>query len=197
MSPILGITASQITGHLWAPGKDYDSIATTTVGAGGVSSITFSSIPSTFQHLQIRLFAQTNRGTYGRDSLRMSFNADSATNYSGHSLYGDGGSAGAGSNTSGTYMTIGTIGTSAVLSSLMFGARVIDVLDYANISKYKTVRSLGGLDMNGTGTDGIGGLVDLNSGSWRSTSAVTSITFTPAVGTVFNQHTQFALYGIR
>lgn len=38
----------------WSPSTDYDSIATTTVGAGGAASITFSSIPSTYQHLQIR-----------------------------------------------------------------------------------------------------------------------------------------------
>ena len=194
--PILGIMASQASAHLWAPGKDFDSIATTTVSTA-VSSITFSSIPSTYRHLQIRLFAQTNRGTYGRDSLKMIFNSDSGANYADHALYGDGGSAGAGASVSNTYMGIGTIGTSAVLSSLMFGVRVIDVLDYANISKYKTVRSIGGLDMNGTGTGGIGGLVDLNSGLWQSTTAVNSITFAPAVGTTFNQYTSAALYGVK
>jgi hypothetical protein len=56
MTPILGILASGMSGNLWAPGKDFDSIATTTVGAGGASTITFSSIPSTYRHLQIRLF---------------------------------------------------------------------------------------------------------------------------------------------
>jgi hypothetical protein len=196
MTPILGIMASGMSGNLWAPGKDYDSIATTTLSTTA-SSITFSSIPSTYRHLQIRLLGQTNRGTFCRDSLRMIFNSDSGANYADHSLYGDGSSAGAGANTSGTYMTVGTIGTSAVLSSLMFGARVIDVLDYANTSKYKTVRSIGGLDMNGTGSGGVGGLVDLNSGLWQSSTAVTSITFTPAVGTTFNQYSSFALYGVK
>jgi hypothetical protein len=44
MTPMLGIMASGISGNLWAPGKDYDSIATTTVGGGGAASITFSSM---------------------------------------------------------------------------------------------------------------------------------------------------------
>lgn len=193
MSPILGIFASSKQGSTTA----YQSIATTTVGAGGSSSITFSSIPATYTHLQIRLLAQTNRATYCRDTLRMGFNSDSATNYADHSIYGDGANAGASASTTVSVMSIGNIGTSAVLSSLMFGTRVIDVLDYANTSKYKTVRSIGGLDMNGTGTGGIGGLVDLNSGLWQSTTAITSITFTPAVGTTFNQYTSFALYGIK
>jgi len=194
--PMLGIMASAISGNLWAPGKDFDSIATTTLSTTA-SSITFSSIPATYKHLQIRLFAQTNRATYCRDSVNMRFNSDSGSNYADHSLYGDGANAGAGANTTQTLISAGTIGTSAVLSSLMFGVRVIDVLDYANTSKYKTVRSIGGLDMNGTGTGGVGGLVDLNSGLWQSSTAVTSITFTPAVGTTFNQYTSAALYGVK
>ena len=39
------------------PGTSY----TVTVGSGGTASITFSSIPSTYKHLQIRIFGQTNR----------------------------------------------------------------------------------------------------------------------------------------
>jgi hypothetical protein len=197
MTPILGILASGMSGNLWAPGKDFDSIATTTVGAGGASTITFSSIPSTYRHLQIRLFAQTNRATYCRDSLNIIFNSDSGSNYASHSLYGDGANAGAGGGATQTLISAGTIGTSAVLSSLMFGERIIDVLDYANTSKYKTVRTLGGVDMNGTGTGGIGGLVDLTSGLWQSTNAISTIVLTPAVGTNFNQYSSFALYGIK
>jgi len=196
MTPILGILASGMSGNLWAPGKDFDSIATTTVGTA-VSSITFSSIPATYKHLQIRLFAQTNRATYCRDSVNMRFNSDSGSNYADHSLYGDGANAGAGANTTQTLISAGTIGTSAVLSSLMFGERIIDILDYANTSKYKTARTLGGVDMNGTGTGSIGGLVDLTSGFWQSTVAISTIVLTPSVGTTFNQYTSAALYGIK
>ena len=57
MTPILGIMASAISGNLWAPGKDYDSIATTTLGSS-TASVTFSSIPSTYRYLQIRASVQ-------------------------------------------------------------------------------------------------------------------------------------------
>jgi hypothetical protein len=175
----------------------YESISTVTVGAGGASTVTFSSIPSTYQHLQIRVFVQTNRGTFCRDNLKVIFNADSGANYADHEIYGDGASVGAGATTSATSMSIGTVGTSAVLSSLLFGGRIIDVIDYANASKYKTVRSIGGVDMNGTGVSGIGGLVDFKSGLWQSSTAINSMTFTTGVGTSFNQYSSFALYGIK
>jgi hypothetical protein len=35
----------------------------------------------------------------------------------------------------------------------------LDILDYANTNKYKTVRSLSGLDTNGAGVSGFNGAV--------------------------------------
>jgi hypothetical protein len=66
---------------------------------------------------------------------------------------------------------------------------ICDVLDYANTNKFKTLRSLTGNDRNGSGS------IWLDSGLWRSTSAITSIKFT--TGTAFAQYSQFALYGIK
>ena len=51
--PILGIMASQISGHLSNP--SYESIATYTVGAGGSSTMVFSSIPQTYKHLEFTM----------------------------------------------------------------------------------------------------------------------------------------------
>jgi len=93
MAPILGIWASQISGHLFAPSGAYDSIATTTVGAGGTSSITFNSIPSTYTHLQIRAFTGTST-IYVSNAGYVSFNGDTTTsNYNDHAIYGSGASA--------------------------------------------------------------------------------------------------------
>ena len=44
--PILGIMASQISGHLWQPEGAYDSLATVTVGATSVATIEIAGIPS-------------------------------------------------------------------------------------------------------------------------------------------------------
>ena len=179
-----------------AAGGDFESISTVTVGSGGASSVTFSSIPSTYQHLQIRCFSQSNRATYGISEIRFQVNNDTAGNYMIHQLTGDGSSAtSSGIGPSTTYMmdTNGTIGTSV---SSTFGATIIDFLDYANTNKNKTTRVLSGVDINGT-IAGYGGRVGLFSGLWMNTAAINSIQIFAGVGTNFTQYSHFALYGIK
>lgn len=169
-------------------------IATVTVGSGGASSITFSSIPSTYTHLQIRILAQSNRAVYGIDDMTINFNSDTGNNYAVHNLYGDGASAGASEGTSTNKIeTFRTLGTSTGGS---YGINVLDILDYANTNKYKTTRILGGVDFNGV-IAGYGGAINLNSGLWQNTSAITSIVLALSAGTLFTQYSSFTLYGIQ
>jgi len=191
VSPILGIYASQISGHLFAPSGAYDSIATTTVGAGGAASITFSSIPSTYTHLQVRgICRSTAAQSFFGLRLRVgNGSVDTGSNYSTHLLYGDGSSAISQgyASTSETYM--GT-GPAANDTANTFGVAVFDFLEYANTNIYKTVRVLEGVDTNGAG------YVHLNSAGWRSTSAINTVSLYPSGGN-FAQYSSFALYGIR
>lgn len=187
---LIGIIASSGGGIA----TSYESIATVTVGAGGSSSVSFSSISSAYTHLQVRAFTQTNRATYGIDEIKINLNSDTGNNYASHDLYGDSSAAGAAASTStGKIQPFRTSGTSTGGS---FGVTIIDLLDYANTNKYKTVRSLGGVDFNGT-LGGFGGAVDLNSGLWMNTAAITAIAFAPSAGTLFTQYSSFALYGIK
>jgi hypothetical protein len=189
VSPILGIYASQISGHLFAPSGAYDSIATA-VGTGSSDTITFSSIPQTYTHLEIRGIAQANASLNDYGAVGVRFNSDSGTNYTRHRLTGNGTTAGAAANTSTTFADGGpgavylTSGTSTV------GTTVISVLDYTSTSKYTTIRALSGTDNNGIG------LVSLSSGLWLNTNAVTSITLYQQNGN-FTDKTTFALYGIK
>jgi hypothetical protein len=173
---------------------DFESIATVTVGAGGQSSVTFSSIPSTFKHLQIRWNCITNRGTYAMDDIKMTFNGDAGANYSSHRAKCDHTSflAGASINQNYIYYDV-SAGTSV---SNFFGAAITDVLDYASTNIHKTTRAFTGTDVNGA-VAGETGRFGLQSGNWRSTSAINSITIAPLNGTQFNQHSSFALYGIK
>jgi len=177
--PIPGIVASQITGHLVT--NSYESIATVT---GSGASVTFSSIPSTYKHLQIRMTASFT-GSVGSGFI--AFNGDNASsNYSYHYLGGDGATVGAGALTSQNQGKFtGFAGTTTTVPNIM----VMDILDYANTNKYKTTRALYGNDANG------GGYVEFNSNNWRSTSAITSIVLTPANS--FNTNTYVSLYGIK
>lgn len=187
--PILGIMASQISGHLWAPDGAYDALSTVTVGSGGVASITFSSIPATYKHLQIRWLARDNFASDASD-VAMRFNSDSGANYSWHQLVGDGSTAAAYASTSQTLMRAGFVAGSTAGSNV-FAPTVLDLLDYANTSKNKTVRNLAGYDKNTAGSIG------LQSGSWMNTAAINTISITPRVGTTFSEFSQFSLYGVK
>jgi hypothetical protein len=166
----------------------YDSIATTTVGSGGSSSVTFSSIPATYTHLQIRVLARDSRANVATN-LVIRFNGDTAANYADHVLYGNATSAVAGADVSQTStVAMRAAGNNAAANS--FGAGVIDILDYANTSKYKTMRSLSGFEDNSDGQ------IWLMSGLWMSTSAVTSINIAPTTSPIL-QYSSFALYGIK
>lgn len=178
MSPILGIFASQ--GRVAA--NSYESIATSS--AGGSSSITFSSIPSTFKHLQIRSISQSGSGN-STDSLRVQFNGDTGANYAYHALYGTGATAAATANTGNNWAKSGQL----ALSTTSFAGGVIDILDYTNTNKYKTLRCLSGVDFNGSG------VIALESNLWLNTAAITSITI--SYGANFATGTTFALYGIK
>ena len=186
MPLILGIVAS---GNYPRSTTSYESIATTTVGSGGSSTITFSSIPSDYKHLQIRLLARVN-GSVTLNGTKVQFNSDTGTNYTYHTLFGNG-SAVTSYGEANTNQSFMDKASGASSGASMFGAMVCDVLDYGNSSKFKTTRSLGGSDQNGSGS------IFLSSGVWRNTNAITSITLSPFDGFSYVQYTQAALYGIK
>ena len=170
--------------------SSYESIQTTTVGSGGAASISFSSIPATYTHLQVRGIVRDNRANSGNGSYAdLTFNNNSSSN-SYHQLYGNGTSA----------LSAGYSGLSAIeftriadggATSGVFSAFTMDILDYANTNKYKTIRTLAGYDNNGSGA------IYLWSGLWTATNAITTITITDSGGTLFSQYSKFALYGIK
>jgi hypothetical protein len=173
---------------------DFESISTVTVGSGGAATITFSSIPSTYKHLQLRGNARDARAGFGNSNLNIRFNSDTGSNYSRHKLEGDGGAAAAGGTGSSTWIVSnGCAGAGAPTNT--FSGHIIDILDYSNTNKNKTLRGLDGVDINGT-VSGYGGVIELFSGCWLSTAAITSITLIPGEANLA-QNTTFALYGIK
>lgn len=167
------------------PGS-YESIATVTVGAGGASSVVFSSIPSTYTHLQIRCISRATSG----NNIFVYFNTDSSNaNYAFHNVRGDGSTASALAFTSGVANSLILVNEGSSTASNTFGASIIDILDYSNTNKYTVARSLGGNDNNGSG------VVSLNSKLWLNTAAVNSIELY-ASGANLTQYSHFALYGV-
>jgi hypothetical protein len=158
------------------------------VGSAGAADVTFSSIPSTYTHLQIRAIARSTTSTTS-EQCYIQFNTDTGSNYSLHYIYGDGTTAYSGGGSSQAQMYALRM-TGATASSSIFGTGVVDILDYKNTNKYKTLRTLSGEDRNGNG------FLFYQSGLWQSTSAITSIKLYPSANN-FAQYSSFALYGIK
>jgi hypothetical protein len=167
----------------------YESIATVTVGSGGASSITFSSIPSTYTHLQIRGISRTTNAANQARNARIYLNGDTASNYAWHTIRGDGSSAVADGGGSSVGVIMTSVDDSTTAST--YAAAVIDILDYTNTNKYTTLRSLSGVDYNG------GGWSTMHSTLWTNTNAVTSIELYNSGSVNWKQYTTFALYGIK
>ena len=169
------------------PGS-YESIATVTVGSGGSSSISFTSIPGTFSHLQIRATARSTYNGTG-DGYKILFNDIGGTSYAYHILIGNGSTASTANNTSASFFLGGDL-PAATETSGIFGSTVIDILDYANTNKYKTTRALSGDDRNGSGS------VRFISSLFMSTNAITRIDISSFNNGNFAQYSSFALYGV-
>ena len=151
----------------------YESIATVTVGGGGAATVTFSSIPTTFAHLQLRMTA------LGSGDPTIKINTTLPTK--GHHLVGTGSVVSA-EHVYGDYLDY-----AYALSASNPSVGVLDFLDYTNTNKNKTLRYLYGQDRNGSGE------VLLGSKLWNSTATISSITITATI----NQYSSFALYGIK
>jgi hypothetical protein len=184
------------TAGVSAAAGSFDLLETQTLGSS-TSSVTFSSLSSyasTYQHLQLRILTRTDRGGADSDPVILQFNSDTGSNYTRHGLggYNFGGS-------SAVYSNAGTSQTSLFLAEAMpvssstanaFGAIVTDILDPFETTKNKTVRSLNG--MNAAWSS-----IELRSGAWLSTTAVSSIVIKPLVGSNLVTGSRFSLYGIK
>ena len=155
------------------------AIATTTLGSTN-SVITFSSIGSSYTDLRLVL-AATNTATL---DLNLTFNGDTATNYSFTRLNGNGSTASSSASTSQTFIRAN--GASRAASEPYF--LTFDIFSYAG-STNKTCLITYSEDANGSGAAGC------RVGLWRSTSAITSITITTSTST-FAAGTTATLYGI-
>jgi Fibronectin type III domain len=174
--------------------SNFFSIATVTA-AGGESSLTFSSIPSTYKSLQIRYLSKDSSTSSTFTNPYFLINGDSGSNYVYHFMRAgvSGGGPAASGQTPASFIQIALGGTTSYSgSSSMFGAGIVDIIDYTNTSKYKTTKMIAGSNENGLNTKDS---VSLNSGVWLNTSTITSLTFYPGTST-FAAGSTFSLYGV-
>jgi hypothetical protein len=168
----------------------YEQIATA-FGTGSSGVVTFSSIPSTYKHLQIRIVSREANGVRSDNpGFRITLNGSTASNYARHILQGNGSAVTSAASSAAAFMLNGfSAGASNDTNS--FGATIIDILDYASASKNTTLRTLSGSSTSSNPRIG------LHSGLWNVTDAVTSITLTDNEGLNYTSSSRFSLYGIK
>lgn len=164
---------------------DFESIETVTLSSNS-NNITFSSIPATFKHLQLRFIGRITSGSQG---CTIRFNSDStASNYAQHYLESDPATplvyAGGAANSIPSFNQSNSIANT-------FSVSIVDILDYANTNKYKTLRARYGQDTNSAGG------ITFYSGLWQDFTAINSFSLIPNYSNNWAINTQAALYGIK
>lgn len=147
------------------------------------ASITFSSIPQDYKHLQLRFVA---RSTASNGTLIVRFNNDTGANYTLHRLTGNGTSV-----TSGGFIGLNKAVYAAIPgtadSTGSFGIGIVDILDYNSNVKNKTVKTLTGKILQS---------IELSSDLWINTGAITSVEITDE-NLIYLAGSRFSLYGIK
>ena len=162
-----------------------------TVGAGGASSIEFTSIPATYTDLLIRISARTNRSGQVVDSLKLTFNSST----SGFSARGLGANA---ASTPFSFTNAGSASiedavfvTAASATASTFGNADIYIPNYAS-SNNKSVASDSVSENNATTS-----YLLIDAGLWSNTAAITSLKLAPLNGSLIDQYSTATLYGIK
>ena len=158
-------------------------------GTGSSGTITFTSIPQTYKHLQIRCIARSSESA-AQTNYDMQFNGDTGSNYAYHYLAAVGSSVIASGAATQSSIFLSAMAAASAPANVV-SPKIIDIHDYASTTKYKTVRKFEG-QINST----YGGQIHTSSGLWMNTAAITSITlFVP--GYNFTTQSTFALYGMK
>lgn len=158
--------------------KTYEAIASQTVN--GSSTITFSSIPSTFTDLVLVMTGSHSSPSIASGIRFGNGSLDTGANYSWTDLYGDGSTAGYVRVSNSNEIYFAGMGNIQSMSCAT-------IFSYTNTNVYKTVLVHDSRPSS---------YVQLFSGLWRSTSAIDTLTVFTASGN-FTSGTTFSLYGIK
>lgn len=163
----------------------YEKLGAVTVGVGGASSIDFSSIPSTYTDLVVKLVSRSTSG--GPVDVYIQFNTDSTSgNYSQLQMQGSGAVAAGGSGNQQTAASSGSTDTAST-----FGSSDIYICNYASSNaKSYTIDTV-------TENNGTTAYATLRTGRWTGIAAINAIKLTHNGGVSFAQYSSATLYGIK
>jgi hypothetical protein len=158
------------------------------ISAPSGTAASFTSIPSTYTHLQLRMYVRsTANAATAIGSLQFN-NDQSTTSYNGNGITADGATISNTTQGANTYITLPPMPANTATASI-YGFQLIDILDYTSTTKSKTIKIASGFDANGSGNAFIGGAL------WYNTpAAIHTINF--GITTGWASGTRFDLYGI-
>ena len=188
MSPILGTLAAQFSGKAFGA---FDSIASAT--PSGPNTVTFSSIPQTFTHLQLRVMARMTTSNSGIGIFQVHLNSNSSNVYYLNFITAVGNDINATNSWGDSTAMWGLIYGTGTPYADTFAVTVMDLVDYSSTNKRKTIRaSMGGSNNENDSNS------ELRLANWtyQSSDAIDTITLTTTSGT-FASGTIASLYGIK
>ena len=162
-------------------------ISSTTVSGTTTASVAFSSIPSGYTDLCVKISVRANSGGSNANGLRLTINGSSA-NQSSTNVYGDGSAAG--STRGATYiMTSAADGSSATANT--FSNVELYIPSYT-ASQNKPISRVSGQEDNVTTP----AYIYADARLWSSTSAITDLSFDIS-GSNLASGSTFTLYGLK
>lgn len=158
-------------------------VALQTVTASSASTVSFTSIPSTYTDLRIVAVGISSTTGSSVNNWRMTFNGDSTSGlYSNTALYGNGSTASSNRDSNGNFMYLGLVGQA---SNTAQPVSTFDIMNYSNNTTNKTVLSRGS-----SASDSTYAMVGL----WRNTAVINRVDLFMSGATVTGT---FTIYGIK
>jgi hypothetical protein len=167
--------------------KNYQLIQAQTL-TSTAASVTFSNIPQNFTDLKLVMSARTDASSYQADNIKVAFNGGSYSTSSTINIYGNGTSAAAETNPGSLLQIAGANGANSTAST--FGNSETYIPNYTS-SNNKPISAESVTENNATGA-----VLWLTSSLFTSSSAITSMTLAPRLGSNFVANSTFMLYGI-
>jgi hypothetical protein len=169
------------------PAGAYEQISTQILGSAA-ATVEFTSIPATYKHLQFRITARSAETSQGNDPMFVTFNGNTS-GYAYHRIYGTGGGVLSDQANAQSNIRMNDIATGNS-SFVGFTGIILDLLDYKETTKNKTMRAFYGAFTFAFNN------INLQSGLLTSTSAITSVLFDLNISN-FVAGSRFTLYGIK
>jgi len=181
----LGLLGASVSGVAGA----YDLLETVAL-TQNTNSIDFQNINtySDYDHLEIRLTARSDRISFDDDPIALNFNSDTSNSYTTNRLIALPSGLQALSTVSGARVELVSV-TAADSATNYFGSGIINIMDFNSSAKNTTVQAIIGMnDAN---------IINILSGLYASTNAITSIELTSVTGNNFISGSRFSLYGYK